>query len=173
MKVVLSKPDEEAMWREVLNSDQPDWEQAYAGYNSGVDWPTAYYWRELIDYYPDAKVLLTLRDAESWYDSTERTILKIIESLTDPESLGLRMIGEGVFGGRLHDRDHTISLYEAHNAAVRATVPPERLLIHNLGDGWEPLCAFLGKPVPDVPYPSSNVGEEFLEFFDKRNAAKP
>ena len=85
----------------------------------------------------------------------ERTLLKTIRASTDPASLGVRMIGQGVFGGRLDNRDHVIATYEKNSAGVQAAFPPERLLTYNLGDGWGPLCAFLGKPVPDTPYKSA------------------
>ena len=172
MKVILADPKQEAYWRTVLKDEgqgkSPNWDEAYKGWQSGVDFPTAYYWRELSEYYPDAKILLTIRDAESWYESTANTILKILEKLTDPDSIGLRMISEGVFHGRLADRDYAIDLYEKHNAAVRKAIPADRLLVYDLGDGWDPLCAFLGKPIPEEPYPSSNDGEEFHAFFERR-----
>ncbi len=168
MKVALAIPEQEKIWRAAAQGNPPDWDEAYEGYGSGVDWPTAYYWRELSAHYPDAKILLTIRDAESWYASIAKTILQVVNNLTDPNSIGLKMISEGVFENRLHDQDHTIALYEKHNEAVRAAFPPERLLVFNLGAGWEPLCEFLEVPVPDEPYPMSNTGEEFHEFFDKR-----
>ncbi len=172
MKVLLADPKQEAYWRKVLQDEQqgklPNWDEAYAEYNSGVDWPTAYYWRQLADYYPNAKILLTLRDADSWYESTANTILKVIKKLSDPDSIGLKMISEGVFHNRLEDRDYTIALYEKHNAEVRAAFPPERLLEYNLGDGWESLCKFLELPVPNESYPQSNASDEFHEFFDQR-----
>ncbi len=96
----------------------------------------------------------------------------MINNLTDLDSIGLKMISEGVFENRLHDPGHTIGLYKKHNAAVRSAIPPERLLVYNLGDGWNPLCEFLDVPVPDQSYPKSNTGEEFHEFFDKRLATQ-
>ena len=79
----------------------------------------------------------------------------------DPESVGVALVREQVFEGRPLDRDHVIGVYEAHVAAVRSTVPPERLLEHKLGDGWEPLCAHLGVPIPAIPYPNRNSAAEF------------
>ena len=86
---------------------------------------------------------------------------------TDPDSLGLALIARQVFGGRPDDRDHAVATYEANVAAVKATVPAERLLIHNLGDGWAPLCAHLGVAVPDQPYPRVNNSSEFQANFKK------
>ncbi len=119
--------------------------------------------------YPDAKILLTVRSAESWYESMSKTILKVLESSTDPDSLGLRMIGEGVFGGRLGDRAHAIAVYERNNAEVQAALPRQRLLTHHLGDGWQPLCRFLDKPIPDVAFPRTNSTEEFKAMLAEMN----
>ena len=79
----------------------------------------------------------------------------------DPESVGVALVREQVFGGRPLDRDHVIGVYEAHVAEVLATVPPDRLLVHKLGDGWPPLGAHLGVPVPDRPYPHRNTAADF------------
>jgi hypothetical protein len=76
-------------------------------------------------------------------------------------SLGIALIRDQVFGGRPGDRAHAIALYEANVAAVKATVPAERLLVHELGDGWGPLCAHLRVAVPEVAYPSRNSTTEF------------
>ncbi len=151
-----------------------DWDAAFAGYRSAVDWPAAYFWRQLSATYPDAKILLTVRSAESWYESMSNTILKVLESSTDPDSLGLRMVGEGVFGGRLGDRAHAIAVYERNNAEVQATIPRQRLLTYHLGDGWQPLCRFLDKPIPDVAFPRTNSAEEFKAFMAATNSgARP
>jgi hypothetical protein len=111
--------------------------------------------------YPKAKVILTYRTPESWWKSFEQTLLAGINASTDAESLGLALVRDKVFGGRPGDRAHAIAMYEANVDAVKASVPKERLLIHNLGDGWEPLCAHLGVPVPAQPYPSRNSASQF------------
>ena len=164
MTEVLPHPERIAMWREAAQGNPPDWEKAFAGYRSTVDWPAAFFWRELAEAFPKAKILLTVRSAESWYASMEKTILKVIRSSTDPRSLGLKLIGEGVFGGALHDRAHIVAAFERNTAEVQAAFGPERLLTFHVGDGWEPLCRFLGRPVPDVPFPHRNRPEEFDEL---------
>ena len=156
MKEVMANPGQTALWRAAARGEVPDWDAAFAGYRSAVDWPAANFWRQLSAYYPDAKILLTVRSAESWYESMSNTILKLLESSTDPDSVGLRMIGEGVFGGRLDDRAHAMAVYERNNAEVQAALPGERLLTHHLGDGWQSLCRFLDKPIPEVPFPRTN-----------------
>ncbi len=174
MKEVLADPSQMALWRAAARGEGVDWDAAFAGYRSAVDWPAAYFWRQLSATYPDAKILLTVRSAESWYESMSKTILKVLESSTDPDSLGLRMIGEGVFGGRLGDRAHAIAVYERNNAEVQAAFPRQRLLTHNLGDGWQPLCRFLDKPIPEVPFPRTNSAEEFKAFMAATNSgARP
>ena len=172
MKEVLVDSEQIALWRSAAQGDLPEWEEAFAGYNSAVDWPTAYFWRELSEYYPDAKVLLTVRSADSWYESMTNTIFKTLKASTDPASIGLKLIGEGVFGGRLDDRAHAIAVYEKNIADVQAAFPQERLLTYHLGEGWEPLCQFLGEPVPNIPFPRSNPREQFGSMMSELNKTR-
>lgn len=161
MLEVNGNETQKARWRAHVQGQGPGWELLFEGYRSAVDWPSAYYWRELAAVYPEAKVILTWRSAESWWGSFEQTLLLGIGHSTDPASLGLALVRDQVFGGRPGDRDHAIALYEANVAAVRAEVPAHRLLVHAAKDGWEPLCAHLGVPIPEVPYPSRNSAEAF------------
>ena len=167
MYEVIANEEQKRLWRALAKGTAPDWERLFAGYVSCVDWPSAHYWPELIKVYPEAKVILTYRSPESWWASVEKTLLPVFRKSTDPDSLGLALIARQVFGGRPDDRDHAIAVYEANVAAVKATVPAGRLLIHNLGDGWAPLCAHLGVAVPDQPYPRANNSNEFLANFKK------
>jgi Sulfotransferase domain len=161
MREVNTSEKQKRLWRALVQGAPPDWERLLSGYASCLDWPTAYYWRELMQAYPKATVILTYRTPESWWESFERTVLAAIQTSTEPESLGVALIAKTVFDGRPHDRAHAIGKYQENVRAVKATVPPERLLVHNLGDGWEPLCARLGVPVPDAPYPKRNTADEF------------
>jgi hypothetical protein len=161
MLEVNASDEQKRLWRAHARGDSPGWDALFAGYNSCVDWPSAHYWRELIAVYPDAKVVLTYRSPESWWESFEKTIVRGIEKSTDMASLGIALIRDQVFGGRPGDREHAIALYEANVAAVKATVPAERLLVHELGDGWAPLCEHLGVAVPEAEYPSRNSATEF------------
>ena len=142
---VTAHPEQKRLWRAMVAGAAPDWDRLFEGYASCMDLPAAWYWRTLIDVYPDAKVVLTLRDSESWWKSFEHIAREVIIHSDDPEFLGVALVANQVFGGRPLDREHAIAVYETHNAAVRATVPASRLLIHHLGDGWEPLCAHLGE----------------------------
>lgn len=161
MVEVNNRDEQKQMWRAFVRGDRFGWDQLFAGYASCMDWPSAYYWRELAEFYPNAKVVLTYRPVEDWWQSFEKTLLSVARMSKDPESLGLALIRDQVFGGRPDDRSHAVALYEKNVAAVKATIPPERLLVFNVGDGWEPLCAFLGVAVPAQPYPSRNSAEDF------------
>ena len=157
-----------ARWADVPHTDEPDWEAVFDGYNATVDWPAAAYWRGLANRYQAAKVILTVRDADRWYDSAAATIFaggKWDEELARRDDSWSRMaravIAEGTFGGRSADREHAIAVFRRHNAEVRRTIPAHRLLVHEAGDGWEPLCSFLGVDVPDTPYPVENTKDQF------------
>jgi hypothetical protein len=156
-------------WLDLAKGAEPDWELLFSGYRACVDWPSAYYWRTLIDEYPDAKVLLTLRSAESWWTSFEATLLKHMQSGDDPEGLAVLLIAEQVFGGRPDDRSHAIATYNRNTEAVIESVDPERLLIHNLGDGWDPLCNWLGLSVPEVSYPTGNTTKDLNNRLADKN----
>ena len=163
---VMQNPNQQAMWRDAAHRGFRDWEALFDGYNSCVDWPSAAYWRDLIDVYPDAKVLLTYRSSESWWKSFSNTIVPSVLNGTDPDAFSVA-INRDVFGGRLDDRDNAIAVYEANVAAVKEFVPEERLLVHSLGDGWEPLCEFLDCPIPDQPYPSGNTTADYKKKVDE------
>lgn len=161
MYEVLPHKDRVTLWRGVAAGNTPDWDAVFDGFHSTVDWPAAAYWRDLVAHFPDAKVLLTVRDPDSWYASMEKTILKIVRSSVDEETLGIRLIRDLVFEGNVEDRDHVISIYERNIADVQAHVPSDRLLTYELASGWGPLCAFLDCDVPEEPYPSGNEETEF------------
>ncbi|MBZ9882829.1 sulfotransferase family protein [Mesorhizobium sp. CA10] len=158
---VMAHEEQKLLWRALARGAAPDWDKLFAGYKSCVDWPSAHYWRELIEIYPQARVILTWRSPESWWESFEKTILPAIVGSTDQESLGISLVSKQVFDGRPQDRAHAIAIYRDNVEAVLNTVPAERLLVHKLGDGWAPLCAHLGVPVPEEPYPARNSTREF------------
>lgn len=160
MVEVLPSPDQMAAWVDVARGGPPDWDRIFDGYRSAVDWPSAFYWRELAEYYPEAKVILSVRPANQWFESMDRTILSLLRERT-PGAIGFELITKQVFNNELDDREHVISAYERNNAEVKATFPPERLLVFSPGDGWEPLCRFLDVPVPAVDYPHSNTRATF------------
>lgn len=160
MLEILANAEQRTRWRAMVAGERADWDHLFEGYRACVDWPSAHYWRALIAAYPEAKVILTWRTPESWWNSFSRTILNVMREPADEMTVGRHVVTEA-FGGRFADRDHAIATYRAHVEAVLTEVPPGRLLVHRLGDGWAPLCAHLGVPVPDVPYPHSNTAEAF------------
>ena len=168
MAEVLPNPVQLAKWRDVAGGAAPDWDELLAGYKSAIDWPSAYYWRELSRHYPEAKVLLTVRSPESWYESFANTILEAIGPDSNPETFGFRIIRNRIFGGEPETRDRAIAAFEKNTADVRAAIPSDRLLVFNVGDGWEPLCRFLNVPIPDAPFPKSNSTDEFRAHLLKK-----
>jgi hypothetical protein len=148
------------------------------GYASTVDWPTTYIWKELAAANPYAKIVLTVRDPEAWYESAAATIfarmLEFQALRSDPGAVDparrrhMEMIDtlivENTFGGSLA-KEHAIGVFNAHNEEVRSLVPPTRLLVYESGEGWDPLCAFLDIPSPATPYPKVNSTDDFVSRF--------
>lgn len=159
---VFGRPESVGPWAAAIEGGDVDLDGLVDGFRSVVDFPGCAVWSRFADRYPEAKVLLTVRSSESWWRSYEATIGPHIDSTDVGDGKPLMVaIRDVVFGGRPMERDHAISVYEAHNAEVILRTPSDRLLVYELGSGWEPLCAFLGVPVPDEPFPSSNSTEEF------------
>jgi hypothetical protein len=169
MVEVFDHPPHVAVWRAAAEGKPTDWDALFAGYGAAVDWPVCHFWRQLMAHFPRAKVLLTVRDAERWYQSAHDTIYQaMIRPLPvdNPETraqreMAVKIVLEDTFGGRFADRAHAIAVYARHNAEVRRTVPPDRLLVYEPGEGWEPLCRFLDRPVPAEPFPKVNSSEDF------------
>jgi hypothetical protein len=170
MMEVFGKPEHIALWQDAADGNSVDWESVFKGYNSAVDWPVCYFWKELSELYPESKIILTLRDPNKWYDSAVATIFKGMmtrpEGITDPHGLMVKkLILENTFGGNLSDREQAISVFNKHNQQVIDTIPAERLLVFEASHGWGPLCDFLEVPVPAEDYPNSNSTEEFQKRF--------
>ncbi len=161
-------PSHPSQWEDAWAGRPVDWEQLFDGYQATVDWPGCSFYRDLMERYPDAKVLLSTRDPNSWYESVLGTIYRIPGSLmlalVKPILSHFRVlfravddaIWQGTFDGRFEDREYAIAVFERHNEAVRRYVPPERLLVFDVKQGWEPLCRFLDVEVPDGPFPYLN-----------------
>lgn len=159
MLEVHAVPERFEHWNRIAAGEEIDWEEVFAGFRSTVDWPACNYYRALLARYPRAKVILSLRDPESWFRSTQATIFSdAVQSRTPPSVV---KILTDVMGPDLRDRARCIAAFERHNAEVKASVSADRLLVFEAAQGWEPLCAFLGVPVPDAPFPSVNSTEQF------------
>jgi Sulfotransferase domain len=158
-----------ALWERVAGGSIRDWDTVYRGYRATVDWPGVRFWRELTGHFRAAKVILTVRDPQSWYRSAYESIYRA-SSLSMDEPLARRrrevvrrVVWEGDFAGRFEDAEYAMRVFTEHNDAVRREVAAERLLEFEVGQGWRPLCGFLGVPVPEEPFPRSNDRREFTE----------
>ena len=179
IEVLMNKANKRHLgfWHKVANSPsgkQFDWDETLAKYTAAVDNPTCCVWRELMLAYPDAKVLLTLhpKGPEAWYESTIDTIyftenvwqFKVLELFTPFGrtfgDMSRKLIWQRNLKGTMEDRAKAVAHYKQHIEDVRAAVPPEKLLIFTVTEGWGPLCKFLGLPVPATPFPNVNDREE-------------
>jgi hypothetical protein len=168
------------LWQRALDGEG-SWDEVFDGFHSTVDWPGGYFYRELMEVYPDAKVLLSVRDPERWEPSFRETVwnmghgeslIRLLSSARgqiDPRwqrylTLVERMFWseQGTFASGHAEPQQLIDQFVRHNEEVKATVPPERLLVWEVGEGWEPLCEFLQLPVPEDPFPHANDRETFL-----------
>ena len=169
MAEVAEHPEHAALWTEAWRGGSP-WETLFDGYAAAVDWPVAAFWSRLMARYPEAKVILTVRDPEAWYRSAVNTIFRSMKqglrsgdpALETRLAMAKEIIIDGTFGGDLDDKANAIAVYRANVAKARA-VPAERLIVFDPATGWRPLCAGLGVPVPDSPYPHINTTAEFVE----------
>jgi|SRR5579875_554383 hypothetical protein len=162
---VLERPDHIALWHRLAFGGAVDWDLLFRDFQATVDWPAARYWRELAAHYPDAKVLLSLRDPESWYKSMTDTIYQglkmpipdgIAAARRQQMEMARKVVLEDTFDGRFEDKAHALEVYNRHNREVQRAIAPGRLLVFDAKQGWEPLCRFLGVAVPDEPFPHLN-----------------
>jgi hypothetical protein len=172
-------------WFDALEG-HADWDRIFAGYPATVDWPAAFFYKELIDYYPDAKVLLSVRDADGWARSMYDTLWGIVHGDTLMHDLSLARyridplwrrytdfmramfdksglftaMTDGVESGEI------AMAMDQWNAEVIATVPADRLLVWRAEDGFGPICDFLDLPVPEAPFPWENGSDSFSDFMN-------
>lgn len=167
MMEVMRDPKQNEWFYRIAQGDRVEWGEVFADYSSAVDWPSASYYAELMEVFPDAKVILSVRDSDSWYKSVKDTIFNVVPNIPHwvqaifPRSKKIailieEIVWQGVFNGRFNDRQYAINVYEKNTEAVMASVPSDRLLIHSAKEGWEPICKFLEVPVPETEYPWVN-----------------
>jgi hypothetical protein len=182
MMEVLRHPEHVEFWEAAWRGEPVDWDGVLGGYEATVDWPACTIYEELLERHPDAKVLLSVRDPERWYESTRTTIYELSKistgSLLSRAGLALvaffvfgtlqigqgrmaeEIIWQGTFDGKFEDKHHAIEVFNRHNEEVRRRVPQDRLLIYEVKEGWGPLCDFLGVEEPDKPFPRLNDAAE-------------
>jgi hypothetical protein len=178
---VLADLDETVAWRRALDGEDV-WEEIFDGFEATVDWPGSFFYKQLSEFYPDAKVLLSIRDAEAWERSMRDTIWglfygdMLIRDLSqarcrvDAKWRGYLELMEEMWeqsglisAGAETTPESMQAAMERFNAEVQDNVPADRLLVWSVGDGWEPLCEFLELPVPDTPFPHLNDSKVFAE----------
>ena len=169
MLPLLDDPERATLVHRAAAGDLASLDKALVDHRSTVDWPGTYFWRELTERHPEAKVVLTVRDPQRWYDSAYRTIFQAAttapagadESLAAGLEMAHAVVWDGTFGGRFADREHAVRVFTEHNEAVRREIPADRLLEFEVAQGWPPLCDFLGVPVPAEPFPRTNDSASF------------
>ena len=172
-EVLHNMPVQVPLWSAAC-SGQADWLRIFSGYKSAVDWPTACFFRELAQKFPEARFVLTQRDPQRWADSFGATIYKLLAGKDEaPEELRAWLeMASGVIARTGFppglNRDELVSAFESHNEAVKETIPADRLLIFEVKQGWRPLCDFLDIPVPDTEFPRTNHREEFWDRVNGR-----
>jgi Sulfotransferase domain len=176
MTEVFAHPEHTGFWISAWRGEQADWDGVLGEYEAAVDWPACTFYEELVERHPDAKVILSVRDPERWYESVRNTIYEL--SVVIPRhpiyrigyklvslfvlrgsgnvDLAGEIIWQGTFDGRFEEKTYAIEVFERHSAGVRRRVPKNRLLVYDVKAGWGPLCEFLGVEEPDEPFPRTN-----------------
>merc|ERR1712241_399846 len=141
------------------------------GFRAGVDFPVSFFYKKLMEVFPDAKVVLTVRDPENWYNSVKGTIFQMNENVNKfPLNILTKLDGSSVFHSMVSNltkvdglfdvikegKDASVKYYNNWVEEVKNSVPSDRLLIFSVKEGWEPLCKFLDVPIPDGPFPNTN-----------------
>jgi hypothetical protein len=149
---------------------KPDWNTLFEGFKSTVDFPSCSSYKAIAAHYPNAKVILTVRDPERWFESTQETIFapRWIEYLRNVE-IGkfIQLTVNDYLQDRMHDKEHLIKRFQEHIEEVRNTIPASRLLVFEVKEGWGPLCEFLELPEPDAEFPFLNDEEATKEILNK------
>ncbi len=180
MTEVFTHPEHVRFWEAARRGERVDWEGFFSRYGVAVDWPACAFYAELMEAFPEAAVILTVRDPERWYESTRKTIYGMhrissgpvplrsalaLAGLFAPGVTGIARLADEIvwrdtFDGRFEDRRHAIETFGRHNEEVRRRVPPGRLLVYDVKEGWAPLCEFLGVEAPEEPFPHLNDTRE-------------
>jgi|SRR5579872_7219765 len=180
MTEVFNNPEHIAYWVAATEGKPVDWKDFLKNYQATVDWPACAFYAELMRAYPDARVLLTVRNPESWYESVSSTIYPIsrratgsplilfIGKLLVPDRIRVgkminALIWQQTFDGKFEDKEYALAVFQQHIEEVKKNVPPEKLLVYDVKQGWEPLCAFLDVEIPrDKPFPHLNERANFV-----------
>lgn len=177
---VFRHPEHAEFWEAAWRGEPVDWDGVLGAYEATVDWPACTFYRELLQRHPEAKVLLSVRDPESWYASTRESIYELskiiagsrlsraifafvslfVPGVFDIGRMTKEIIWQGTFDGEFEDEHHAIEVFNRHNAEVRRRVPRDQLFVYEVEEGWGPLCEFLSVEEPDKPFPRLNDAAE-------------
>ena len=179
MVELLKHPEDVPYWERANRGEPVDWDALFTGYRATVDYPGYTHYQTLMQRYPKAKVILSVREPEAWYESALATIYRAEPGPAQKLKMGLALpfspklrkllrvfkmsaqVWKEEYEGRFEDKAFATAKFEEHNEEVKRTVPADRLLVYEVKEGWEPLCEFLGVPVPDIPFPRSNDRQAF------------
>ena len=183
---LFDQPEKYIYWERIERGEEMDPEELFGGYKSIVDYPGCVFYKELAAYYPEAKIVLNVRDPEKWWQSSFETTFnarpnfrqilymlirmpfsKKLRNTLKVVKMNTRQIYDDFFDGKRNDKAYAISVFHKHVEAVKAHFPDEQVLVYNVKEGWEPLCAFLNVPVPDIPFPYINSRSEFHNYLEK------
>jgi hypothetical protein len=152
-------------WGDAYEGKPPDWHDFFDGYVAAVDWPSAPFWREISEAFPEAPIILSVRDVDPWWKSASSTIFIAVATYFAPDAPadGWTRMGRGMmtaFTPAWQDETQAKAAYLAYNDHVRATAPADRLVEWSPSDGWGPICSALGLDIPDGPFPHVNTTAE-------------
>ena len=175
MSEVVTNPKHSGLWLRAWKGEFI-WDDIFNGYQAAVDWPVAAFWPELMEAYPRAKIILSIRDPEAWYESAKNTIFKSMDEGMRSQNLEIRkriamakeIIVEGTFNGELNNKEHCIRIYNENIDRCKREVESERLIIFDPKNGWQSLCEQLKCPIPNTDYPFINTTKEFEERWRSR-----
>ena len=172
MTETFSRPEHWPLWESAAAGEPVDWDVLLDGFGSTTDTPGCNFYRELADWFPDAKVVLSVRDPEAWFASTQATVIGPRTESFHAARGTLPMVEALGWGTdpRLRGHDWMLDRYHRHNDEVQATIPADRLLVYDVAEGWGPLCRFLGRPIPDAPFPQANSTVDFKAMVKMRQA---
>lgn len=190
MRELIQHPEQIIFWEQLEKGEDPDWEKLFEGYKATVDFPGCIFYKQIMAKYPAAKVILTTRNADTWWqsahdtifaasqDSTSRVMLKVLgvfipklRNMSRVFSFARRIIWEKMYEEKFLNKEFAKSVFRKFNEDVVAYVPKEKLLVFEIKDGWKPLCKFLDVDVPNEPFPRVNDTEEFnnrRKFFGRK-----
>jgi len=168
MKTALTRPWQIHFWLKAIDGRNVNWKRFFRRFNATIDWPASEFYKELMGVYPDAKIILNVRDPEEWYESSLKTIYRIQTFFPwwFPGyfmKMQEKLIWKGRFKGRFMDRDFAIENFKKHVEEVKAYVPADKLLVYDVKDGWEPLCTFLDVDIPNDPFPHYHDTESYMK----------